>query len=252
MSKRALFRFYAELNDFLPVEKRMVAFEYEFNGKQTVKHLIEAAGVPHTEVDLVLVNSEPVDFARVIKDGDFVSVYPVFEGLDVSPASRVRPKPLRVTRFVLDAHLGRLAAYLRMLGFDTQHRSDFDDAELARISAEDHRILLTRDRELLKRNAVTHGYYVRETNARRQMVEVMRRFDLTGSLQPFSRCMRCNTLLEPAAKPDVAANVPPRSLDHYDDFRRCPGCNRVYWGGSHFRRMKLLIARAVEEARSNQ
>lgn len=249
MTKRAQFRFYAELNDFLPAEKRMGDFEYEFNGKQTVKHLIEAAGVPHTEVDLVLVNSEPVDFSRVVEDGDLVSVYPVFEGLDISPANRVRPRPLRETRFVLDTHLGRLAAYLRMLGFDTIHRQDCDDEELARISANDHRILLTRDRGLLKRSAVTHGYYVRETNPRRQLVEVMRRFDLAGSLEPFRRCLRCNALLVPAALEDVSDLVPERSREHYDDFRCCPGCHRVYWGGSHYRRMERLIERAVEEVR---
>ena len=184
---QARFRFYAELNDFLPPERRMVPFDFEFRGNQTVKHLIESLGVPHTEVDLVLVNGRSVDFTEVVRDGDFVSVYPVFEGFDITPVSQVRPKPLRHTRFVLDGHLGRLAHYLRMLGFDTLYRNDYHDEQLARISAEEHRILLTRDRGLLMRSAVTHGYCVREAAPRQQLAEVVQRFDLARSIAPFTR-----------------------------------------------------------------
>lgn len=247
--KRAQFRFYAELNDFLPAEKRMVPFEYEFCGEQSVKHLIEAAGVPHTEVDLILINGEPSDFARIVADGDRVAVYPMFEAFDVGPVTRVRPDALREPRFVLDAHLGRLAAYLRMMGFDTRHQQDADDVELAAISAAEHRILLTRDRELLKRRAVTHGYYVRDSDPRRQLVEVVRRFDLVRLVVPFRRCLRCNTVLEPARRKDVLDAVPDRSRKHFNDFRRCPGCGRVYWGGSHYRRMSRLIDETIEAAR---
>src|ERR1051326_8223062 len=168
---QARFRFYAELNDFLPPNRRMVTFDCEFQGQQTVKHLIESLGVPHTEVDLVLVNGRSVDFAEIVQDGDNVSVYPVFEGFDIAPVSRVRPRPLRQTKFVLDTHLGRLAGYLRMLGFDTLYRNDYGDEELARISAEEHRILLTRDRGLLMRSLVTHGCFVRQTAVRRQFEE---------------------------------------------------------------------------------
>ena len=153
----ARFRFYAELNDFLAPERRFVPFDLVFEGRQTVKHLIESAGIPHTEVDLILVNGRSVDFGELIADGDLVSVYPVFEGFDIAPvrgcAPTVPPDPVR-----LDTHLGRLAAWLRMIGFDTLYRNDYDDRELARISAERASILLTRDRGLLMRSAVTHGY----------------------------------------------------------------------------------------------
>src|SRR5262249_31383318 len=154
---RACFRFYAELNDFLPPGRRGVTFTYSFEGSPSIKDLIEALGVPHTEVDLILVNGESVDFAYRVREGDRISVYPVFESLDITPLLRVRPRPLRETRFVLDTHLGRLAAYLRLLGFDTLYRNDAGDDELARISSGEGRILLTRDRGLLKRSQVTHG-----------------------------------------------------------------------------------------------
>jgi uncharacterized protein with PIN domain len=238
---QARFRFYAELNDFLPLERRMRSFAWTFEGRQTVKHLIESLGVPHTEVDLVLVNGQSVDFAELIADGDLVSVYPVFEGFDITPVSRVRPRPLRQTRFVLDVHLGRLASYLRMAGFDTLYHNDYDDRELARISADEHRILLTRDHGLLMRSAVTHGYYVRETAPRRQLEEVVRRFDLVASLEPFTRCMACNETLRAVSKEAVADRMPPVSRAHHDDLCECPGCGRVFWKGSHYRRMERIL-----------
>jgi uncharacterized protein with PIN domain/sulfur carrier protein ThiS len=242
---QASFRFYAELNDFLPPDRRMVAFVCEFQGRQTVKHLIESLGVPHTEVDLVLVNGRSVDFAEIVQDGDFVSVYPVFEGFDIAPVSRVRQRPLRQTRFVLDGHLGRLAAYLRMLGFDTLYRNDYRDEELACVSADEHRILLTRDRGLLKRSAVTHGYCVRETSARRQLAEVVQRFDLAGSVEPFTRCMVCNGLLQAVPKEAVAGRIPPLSRAYYAEVWECAGCRRLFWKGSHYRRMLALVREVV-------
>ncbi len=249
--KKAFFRFYAELNDFLPPERRMREFVYGFSGRQSVKHLIEAAGVPHTEVDLVLVNGQPVEFSYLVEDGDRVSVYPVFEAFDISAVTRVRPQPLRQVRFVLDCHLGRLAAYLRMLGFDALHDKKCSDAQLARLAFEERRILLTRDRGLLKRSAVTHGYYVRHVQPREQLVEVVRRFDLAGCAMPFARCLRCNALLEDAPREEVQDQVPPRSRAHYTEFCRCPRCGRIYWSGSHYRRMQSLIQHALEAARTS-
>jgi uncharacterized protein with PIN domain len=245
--KQAHFRFYAELNDFLPPEKRATTFPCAFEGKQSVKHLIEALGVPHTEVDLVLINGRSAAFSEHVEDGDRVSVYPVFECLDIATATRVRPRPLRQTRFVADAHLGRLAVYLRMLGFDTLYRNDFGDDELVEIASSEHRILLTRDRELLKRSAVTHGYFVRETGCRSQLLEVLRRFDLLGSAAPFTRCLRCNGELQETSKEEVFAQVPPLSREHSDEFRRCRDCRQVYWNGSHQRRMERFISQVEQE-----
>ena len=238
---RAWFRFYAELNDFLPPARRARPFAHDFLDLAPVKDRIESFGVPHTEVELIVVNGESVDFTYIVRDRDRISVYPVFEALDISPLLRVRPEPLRDPRFVLDLHLGRLAAYLRMMGFDTLYRNDYGDEELARTSSGEHRILLTRDIGLLKRAMVTHGCYVRETNARRQLAEVMRRFDLARLARPFTRCLRCNTPLVPAAREEVAHSVPPRTLALHDEYLRCPGCGGVYWKGSHYRRMQALI-----------
>jgi uncharacterized protein with PIN domain len=247
---RIAVRFYAELGEFLPPARGRLTFEHVVNQRASVKHVIEALGVPHTEVDLILVNGESVDFSYLVADGDRISVYPVFESIDISPLVRVRPSPLREPRFVLDAHLGKLAAYLRMLGFDTLYRNDYADDALARLSSDERRILLTRDRGLLKRSAVSHGYLLRATDPRAQLAEVVRRFDLAGSIAAFRRCLRCNGRLEPIAKAAILDRVPPKTRRDYDEFARCAGCGRIYWKGSHYddmrRRMEGLLGGAPE------
>jgi uncharacterized protein len=247
---RVSLRFYAELNDFLPPRRRQVSFEHVLVEYASVKHLIETLGVPHPEVDLILVNGQSVDFAYRVRDGDRISVYPVFESLDISTLEQVRPHPLRETRFVLDVHLGRLAGYLRMLGFDADYRNDFDDETLATISWRERRILLTRDRGLLKRSAVSHGYLLREADPRAQLAEVVRRFDLADTVEPFTRCMRCNGVLDPVEKEQIQHLLQPKTRQYFDEFAACRDCRRIYWKGSHYEDMQRRMARLVDGAAS--
>ena len=240
--ERAWIRFYAELNDHLPADKQYQTLEKQFLVPGSVKDWIESFGVPHTEVELIVINGESVNFSYLVRDGDRVAVYPVFEAVDITGALRVRPRPLREPRFVLDVHLGRLAAFLRMLGFDALYANSASDPELVRISAGEHRILLTRDRGLLMHSAVTHGYWLRNTDSRRQAAEVVHRFDLTGCLRPFTRCMACNTPLVAAERDAVLHQLPPRVAAQYEEFQRCPRCARVYWKGTHYYRMRHWIA----------
>jgi len=243
--KRAEVRFYSELNDFVAPWRRGRTTGYAFDVSGSIKDLIEALGVPHTEVDLVLANGQSVDFSYRVKDGDRISVYPRFEAMDISPLSRLRPRPLRDLRFVADTHLGRLAAYLRMVGFDTAYRRDLGDHELAQISARENRILLTRDRGLLKRNLVTRGYCVRTTIPRDQLREVIERFDLATMVTPFRRCVHCNELLHPAPKEQIAERLQAETRQYFEEFSTCPVCHRIYWKGSHYRRMQRLITSTI-------
>ena len=238
---RACFRFYAELNDRLPPSDRYRSLEKEFFVPASVKDIIESIGVPHTEVELVVVNGESSDFVRLVQNGDRVAAYPMLESIDITPELRIRPHALREPKFVLDVHLGKLGGYLRMLGFDAVYDNRAGDPELVRISAEQNRILLTRDRGVLKHSAVTHGYWLRETDSRRQTAEVLNRFDLARALRPFTRCMACNAPLRAASKAEVDGRVPPRIAEWCDEFRECVGCQRVYWQGSHYRRMRRWI-----------
>ena len=237
----ARFRFYAELNDFLPDENRGKELTRQFSVSGSVKDFVEGFGVPHTEVDLVLANGTPVDFSYQVSDSDRISVYPVFESLDISPVTRVRPASQRASRFVLDVHLGRLAAYLRMAGFDSIYSNKASDDELAEIVASEERVLLTRDRHLLMRTAVERGYWVRSIVPKQQLLEVVKRFDLVGSMQPFTRCLVCNTVLEESDRESVLRQLPPKTKEQ-DIFQVCPGCRRVYWEGTHYERMSVLLA----------
>jgi uncharacterized protein len=234
-------RFYGELNDHLAPDQQYLALERRFIVAGAVKDLIESFGVPHTEVELILINGESADFSQLVHNGDRVAVYPVFESFDVRGELRVRPGPLREPKFVLDVNLGRLAGYLRMLGFDTQYRNRASDPELVETSVTEHRILLTRDRGLLMHSAVTRGYWLRTTDSRVQVAEILDRFDLAGGLRPFTRCMACNTLLRPADPNQARRRLPARTAERYDEFLECPGCGRVYWQGSHWRRMRRWI-----------
>ncbi len=234
-------RFYQELNDFLPRPLRGRRFDHPVPERASVKDVIESLGVPHTEVELILVNGESVDFSYSVHEGDDISVYPMFESLDVGSVARLRPGPLREPRFVADVHLGRLAAYLRLFGFDCLVEPAWGDAQLAAAAAEGGRILLTRDRGLLKRRVVTRGYCPRDSQPRRQLLEVLRRFDLIGISRPFSRCMRCNGQLVPATADEVRSRLPASLAASALEFTRCPDCGRVYWQGSHYARLAALV-----------
>jgi uncharacterized protein with PIN domain len=243
------FRFYGELNDFLPPEKRQVTFAYAFNGPVSVKHLIEALGAPHTEVEIILVNGESVTFSYLAQPADRISVYPAFTTIGVSTLVKVRPPLPQPPRFILDNHLGRLAAYLRLLGFDTRYRNDYGDEELARLAYEEERVLLTRDRGLLKRSQVIHGHCLRTRNSRQQLAAVWRRFNLAPAAHPWRRCLRCNGLLEVVAKEAVLERLEPKTRLYYDEFHTCQECKQIYWKGSHYERLQQVIA-AVDEGHS--
>ena len=234
-------RFYEELNDFLAPQLRKVEFAHDFERRTSVKDMIESFGVPHTEVEIILVNGNSVDFSWIVQDGDHISVYPVFESLDVSPLIRLRPEPLRTPKFVLDTNLGRLARYLRLLGFDCLYENDFEDAAVASISSEQQRTLLTRDRSLLQRKIITRGYFVRAVRPRLQVQEVLSRFDLYRLLAPFSRCIRCNGALQAVDKQAIEQRLQPKTRAYFNSFRMCPGCGQIYWQGSHYERAMRLV-----------
>jgi uncharacterized protein len=233
-------RFYEELNDFLPPERRKITFAHALTRRTSVKDLIESFGVPHTEVEVILINGESVDFSYIVQPGDRISVYPMFESVDVSPLIRLREKPLRDPRFVIDANLGQLARYLRLLGFDVVYRNDFTDRQVAQIAQREKRIVLTRDRALLQQKIITHGYFVRADKPREQVREILARLDLYGALRPFTRCLRCNGELETVDKEAVLHQLEPKTKKYYDRFRRCKNCGQAYWRGSHFNRMEKL------------
>jgi len=244
----AQFRFYEELNDFLPPGRRRADFAYSVAGTRSVKDAIEAIGVPHTEIDLILVDGKSVGFDRVLRGGERVAVYPVFERLDIAPLQHLRPRPLRDPRFVLDTHLGKLARHLRMAGFDCLYRNDYRDSELITTAVAEHRIILTRDKGLLKQRLVTHGYFVRHTESEEQLREVVRALQLDTALRPFTRCRECNAELREVPKAEVLERLPEKVRGAYERFQLCPGCGRIYWEGTHYARLRRLLDLTAQPA----
>lgn len=245
---KAYFHFYAELNDFLPAERRGVLFPYSFKENPSVKHLIEALGVPHPEVQRILVNGKRVDFTYLVQPEDVIEVFPHSTEENSQRVESIPTSPEEI-RFILDNHLGRLAAYLRMMGFDTLYRNSYQDEELARVSNEEDRILLTRDRRLLMRSLVRRGAWMRSQDPKQQLVEVIRRYHLSGLFRPFQRCLRCNHPLEGVSKEQVLSRLEPLTKLYYDEFHICPSCGQIYWKGSHFEMMSKFLEKVINRGR---
>jgi uncharacterized protein with PIN domain len=225
----ASFRFHGELGNFLSRDRRQRAFAYRCARAASLKNAIEALGVPHTEVGALEVNGEPATLQRTVREGDAVHVYP--RG----------PETEAVPVFLADAHLGGLARFLRMLGFDTLHDNAFADELIRRIARAEGRIVLTRDRELLKCREIARGCYVHALEPQAQLREVAARYRLGERARPFTLCLKCNLPLEVVARSAVAPRLPPKVLEEQREFSRCPGCQRVYWPGSHYRRMRRAL-----------
>ena len=240
MANQAYFYFQAELNDFLPPKNWGNALPHSFDGTPSIKHLIEALGVPHPEVARLLVNGSPVDLSYRVRQGDQVEAYPI-SSVRSFPVEDLLSQPEFPLRFILDNHLGRLAVYLRMLGFDTLYRNNYQDEELASVAGEQKRILLTRDQRLLMRSVVILGYWVRSKLPRRQLGEVVGRFDLRAGIHPFRRCLRCNGLLKLVPKEAVLDRLEPLTRLYYDEFHTCQDCGHLYWKGTHYEHMQQMI-----------
>jgi uncharacterized protein len=241
----AIFCFQAELNHFLPRQKKGVSFVYSFKERPSVKDAIESLGVPHPEIYYILVNGKAVDFFYGMQDGDRVDVYPISTALEIDSGIQLQPSIPEVPRFILDVHLGKLASSLRLFGFDTLYRNDYEDAQIARISAAESRIVLTRDRGVLMRSLVTFGYYVRNTQPERQIIEILRRFELGNNVKPFQRCIRCNGILSHVDKHLILDRLPQETKRQVDRFYRCDSCQQIYWKGAHFQRMQEFVEKAI-------
>jgi uncharacterized protein with PIN domain len=230
---------HGDLGFFLRSRIRHGSIERSLSEKTSVKDVIESCGIPHPEVDVILVNGRSVDFAHTLARDSEMDVFPIG---DCDP--RLKEKRLQVScikKFVVDGHLGKLTRTLRLLGFDVGYDRDADDRQLLEVMARENRALLTRDRRLLMHAIVEHGYCPRSQNADEQTIEVIRRFDLLGLIAPFTRCLHCNENLREVAKADVIEKLEPLTKIYYEQFRRCTGCGQIYWPGSHFKKLQKRI-----------
>lgn len=241
MIQQVRFRFYEELNDYLPKENRKEWFDVTIEPETTIRTVLQKLGVPINEVDLILVNQQSQGLDYQLQNEDRVSVFPMFELFDISSVSEVHDKPLRNLKFIGDVHLGRLCKYLRILGFDTLYFKDYSVDQLIELSRQDRRILLSKDHKLGKHPKVNHWYWIRSSDPLEQIRDLYEKLDLTSSIAPLTRCIKCNNEIVLVPKEEVLDKLQPRTAKYYEDFFQCPNCERIYWEGSHYEHMLEFI-----------
>ena len=240
------FRFYEELNDFLPKNRRKADFETMYKGKRSIKDMIESLGVPHTEVDLILVNGKSVDFNYILQDKDRVSVYPVFESLNITNVTHLRKTPLRRNKFIADINLGNIVKYMRALGLDLFYDSLLSTREIIEISERENRIILTKNSKLLKFKDVSHGIFIRPGTTTEQIRRIIDYLDIKDDIKPFSRCLQCNTLLDVVPKENILNKIPPMTIEFCDEYFQCQSCGKIYWKGTHFINMMRVLKQILD------
>lgn len=240
------FRFYEELNLYLPVKNRKKWVEYEFIDRIPVFNALKQLHIPLEKVDLILINDTSVDLNTLINSGDRIAVYPVFELFDITDLTKLRSTPLRQPKFICDVHLGKLCKYLRMLGFDTFFDSSLSLDKLIDISRSEHRILLSRNNHISRLQRITHYFRIRSANADEQLKDLIQQMDLYNRIQPFSRCLQCNSLIKPVEKSTILNQLPPKIIEHFYTFYICKTCHKIYWKGSHYQRMMTHLNQLLE------
>jgi len=217
-----------------------------FKGKRSIKDMIEALGVPHTEVDLILVHGNSVDFTYILQDKDRVSVYPVFESLNISDVTHLRKIPLRRSKFIADINLGNIVKYMRALGLDLFYDALLSPHEIIEISKRENRIILTKSRNLLKFKEVTHGIFIRPGTTIEQIRRIIDYLDIKDDIKPFSRCLRCNSLLSAISKEKILDRIPPKTMEFCDEYVQCQSCDKIYWKGTHFINMTRILKQILD------
>jgi uncharacterized protein len=238
--------FHGAINFFLPKDQRDTIIQHQIKEAASVKDIAESLGPPHTEMQLIVVDGKSVDLDYLIEIDCHIDVYTRLDAIELPQKIAIRPPYNAKPRFVLDTHLGKLANQLRMMGFDTLYRNDYPDDELADVSSQETRILLTRDIGLLKRKIVTYGYYVRSTDPKVQIIEVMTQYNMADRVTPFKHCISCNGTLNPVEKAAIIDQLPEQSARYFDEYHQCTACNKIYWKGSHYERMQDIIKNVMD------
>ena len=237
------FRFHGELGFFLSEEQQEHLFTYRFKGNPSVKDAIEAHNVPHTEVGCIKINNVPVDFSEHLSDTQYIDVYPVVSAETTDCSLKLRSPPQ--LRFVADVHLGKCTRYLRLFGYDVFYRRHFNDEDIVRTALREKRIILTRDRRLLHIKEVEHGCCLHSQNAVEQLQQLNKRYSLSEGAKPFTRCLSCNGILSEVDKQSVIDQLEPKTIQYYNDFKKCDACGKIFWRGSHIEVLEKVLHEVV-------
>jgi len=241
MNGIAYFTFHDSLQDFLLAAKKNKSIAYTFKGTPAIKDAIEAIGIPHPEVDVIIINNAPVGLEQLLYPQDVVAVFPKFTQPPWPKTYSLQAHYTARQKFILDVHLGKLARVLRLLGFDTYYENTYADKTIAQLAASENRIVLTRDIGLLKHKSIIHGYWLRSQHPYEQLKEVTYYYNLASQIQPFTRCLACNGCIGTIAKEKIIEQIPPKTKEYFYKFYQCSNCKRIYWEGSHYERMQEFI-----------
>lgn len=245
--KIVTFQFHGNLNDFLKRENRNKPITYQFGYKQNIKDACEALGVPHCEIFEVHLNNTFAVLENHLSNGATIDVYP--RGF-LKNQNKLTGKSLQDNfhpdqGFIIDVHLGKLAKLMRSLGLNVLYDKNIKSSEIGVLSTQTKRMLLTGDIALLKRRIIRRGYYIRSKKPEEQLKEVVHRFAKNYSFSLFSRCLLCNEPVVKIEKEDILHRLLPNTKKYFDIFYYCHNCDKIYWRGSHYEKMKNLLDRVI-------
>ncbi len=214
---------------------------YPLVRRASIKDICESLHIPHTEIWKITRGSEELSFTHIPCAGERIALHSFPFGTDVTRPTLLRPEPLPSPAFTVDVNVGKLARLLRMAGIDTWYKSQVSESALAKESAAEGRILLTRNRDLLQRKIIVWGRLVRSERPVAQLAEIISLYGLGQQIAPFSRCLECNGLLQSVDKSSILHLLEPLTKKYYHRFKRCPDCGRIYWQGSHHQHMLNIL-----------
>lgn len=236
--------FNQDLRPFLKTNQSQIT--YPLTRRANIKDILEALGIPHTEVGkIILHNRAPakkeLTFSYLPQPGDRLEVLAHVPPLDPTQPTLLIPKALGEIRFIVDVNVGKLSRLLRLLGLDTQFHWQQNDQEIAQLACKEKRIVLTKDLGLLKRNQIQWGHFVRASQPRDQLLEVLNFYGLKPPFKLFSRCLACNTPLKKIPKTIILNRLQPKTELYFHKFKYCPRCAKIFWPGSHQERMSRML-----------
>lgn len=235
MEKDNFVKFEIDENLHKFTKKKNIFSEKKFflKRRSSIKDIVESFGIPHTEIGCLLKNNKELNFEYIPVKGDFIKVRGVTPPLNVKLKTKLRPVNFDQLKFIADVNIGKAAVLLRALGFDTLWEDRLDDGYIAILAESEKRIVLTRDIDLLKRKSIVYGMFVDSMEPFEQTKLIVERFGLNPPYDLFSRCTRCNSILQSVSKEDIIDRLLPKTKIYYNSFFICPGCEKIYWAGSH-------------------
>ncbi len=232
---------HGDLVDLLPKNRRHRTIRLILDRRASIKDIIESQTIPHTEIGRMEMEGRQLSFRHIGENGERIHLHPFSRHTPLTTATVLRPEPLENIAFMCDSTVSRLGRHMRMAGLDTANAPEASLVEVGSQASAAGRILVSRNRDLLKCRTVNFGQLIRSVHHRLQLREVFVRFRPENLIAPFSRCLVCNSTLVAVDKEEILHLLEPLTRKYYHSFKKCSACNKIYWHGSHIVRMEQLL-----------